>query len=328
MKRKILLITAILVFIAQCNVSAQCTGKTSCADYKTETDCNSNPCSFPGACRTVYNLDGFFSECATVSCSGQKSCSDYNSEMLCKANPCGFQDGCTSVNDVTTAVFDYCKPNTQSSSSPTSSSSIQGTYTTDGDYIKAQCSCKCLGKDLNASAIYKKGSETTNGIIRFLGVFNPLGAITGSITDSAMNQLEGQYALYRCQEQCSRSCGGYTSCAAQSDSECNTCCNSFCADSSGGYGGDYSVPCGQSCSSTCAYKGLINGIVGIIYDVAGIIGALMIVIHGIRMVTAEDAHDRSAAKSSIIYVILALIVIALAGTLVSIFMNSATIPQG
>ena len=70
----------------------------------------------------------------------------------------------------------------------------------------------------------------------------------------------------------------------------------------------------------------VKGVTDIIYTIAGIIAALMIVIHGIRMLTADNPSDRTAAKNSIIYVILALVVIILAGILVGLFLKPGTIP--
>jgi heme O synthase-like polyprenyltransferase len=72
--------------------------------------------------------------------------------------------------------------------------------------------------------------------------------------------------------------------------------------------------------------GFIKGLTEAIYLIAGVIAALMIVIHGIRMVTAQDPSDRNAAKNSIIYVLIALVIIVLAGTLVALLLKPGAIP--
>jgi hypothetical protein len=170
--------------------------------------------------------------------------------------------------------------------------------TKEGEFWKGTCSCTCSGVgDLNASAVYKAG---------FLE--DPATASTKAIN--------------LCHEQCARNCGGFTNCSFDNDAECTTCCQPFCASL-----GDAVDKCGLSCSSTCAYRGLVDSIVQIIYYAAGVLGALMIIINGIRIVTSQDPNERTAAKNGIIYVIIALIIIILAATLVNLFMNSATTPQ-
>jgi hypothetical protein len=167
-----------------------------------------------------------------------------------------------------------------------------------GEFWIATCSCQCKGVDMNASAVYKGGFAETQA--------------------SASTK-----ARTLCHEQCARSCGGYTNCSFDNEAGCKTCCQPFCAGL-----GDVRDKCELSCSSTCSYRGLVNSIVNIIYLVAGILGALMIVINGLRMVTSQDPNDRSAAKNGIIFVIIALIIIILAATLVGVFLNSAMTPAG
>jgi hypothetical protein len=202
--------------------------------------------------------------------------------------------------------------------------SLPGTVTDNkGDYIKVECTCKCNGKDLKSSSIYKKGTET-RGTISFI-----LGPIIGPVIgDLLLGYIEEQFAKFRCQETCARSCGGFTDCAEQNDALCNSCCQEYCftPTSTRGYDGLLKETCKPSCKSTCSYMGFIKGLTEAIYLIAGVIAALMIVIHGIRMVTAQDPSDRNAAKNSIIYVLIALVIIVLAGTLVALLLKPGAIP--
>jgi hypothetical protein len=168
-----------------------------------------------------------------------------------------------------------------------------------GDYIKATCTCTCQNKPLASSALYK-----------------PVALI---------DLLANQEAIALCQAQCARSCGGLTTCKNQNDAGCTECCSGYCSNSAEGYTGTFGTSCTPSCKSSCTYMGQVQGATELVYMVAGVIAALMIVIHGIRMLTTDDPHERNAAKKSIIYVILALIVIIMAGIIAGLFLKPGAI---
>lgn len=177
----------------------------------------------------------------------------------------------------------------------------------DAGFVKESCECQCNGKPLKSVGIYKPGS--------ILGITNPLEDKAGT-------------AKAKCEEQCAKTCGGRTDCPTAAKPDCTECCDDFCTSKySGGSGTSTEAGktptdlCKASCQSTCKFKKTVNGITEIVYMIAGIIGALMIAIHGIRMVTSQDPHDREAAKSSIFHVIVALIIIALAAALVNMFIT-------
>jgi hypothetical protein len=170
------------------------------------------------------------------------------------------------------------------------------TATEKSGFVKKECECTCGTKKIKAVGMYKPG------LLDFTG---------------------DQKALDNCDAQCARTCGGFTDCAKQADSECETCCTDYCSTKYSGRSSWTGTvnPCNAACKSTCKFKGTVNGITDIIYMIAGLLGALMITIHGIRMVTSQDPHDRDAAKSSIIHVIIALIIIAMAAVLVNMFIT-------
>jgi len=189
-------------------------------------------------------------------------------------------------------------------STTTTTPSSGGSDLEQSGFTKATCTCKCNEKNISAVGILKAG--TWEKII----------------------SVEQNTAAGKCQEQCAKTCGGRTTCANQSDSDCSTRCDTFCTSSYSGEAGTSTAAgktptdlCKTSCKSTCKFKGTINGITGIIYMIAGMLGALMIAIHGIRMVTSQEPHDRDAAKSSILHVTIALIIIAMASALVNMFIT-------
>ena len=149
---------------------------------------------------------------------------------------------------------------------------------------KQTCTCQCLGEESSA-AVLKSGGEP------------------------------------KCQQQCARTCGGFTDCPTASGQKCSDCCDTYCNDGEKGYGGTYSEECKVSCKSACDFRKLVNGIRDIIYAAAGIVGALMLIIHGIRLAVSRDPQGRDDAKSSMWHVIIALIIIALAASLVDLFIN-------
>lgn len=151
-----------------------------------------------------------------------------------------------------------------------------------------------------------------------VGIYKPSGFIEG------LKGGERTKAYAKCNEQCARTCGGRTTCANQTEADCSTCCDDFCTNKYQGASNAEAGTadhCKAACKSTCKFKGTVNGITDIIYMIAGMLGALMIAIHGIRMVTSQDPRQRDAAKSSIIHVIIALIIIAMAATIVNMFIS-------
>jgi hypothetical protein len=214
--------------------------------------------------------------------------------------------GKTCQNGACTGTAPAASPSPSASASPsaTGSAAAGKSGLEEAGFIKETCKCKCNEKDIDAVGIYKPGFWEK------------------VLTD------EKTTAKGKCQEQCARTCGGFTNCTDQTEAGCTTCCDTFCTSYYKGDPGTSTDPgktptdlCKTSCKSTCKFKGTINGITDIIYMIAGMLGALMIIIHGIRMVTSQDPHDRDSAKSSILHVIIALIIIAMAAALVDMFIS-------
>jgi hypothetical protein len=192
---------------------------------------------------------------------------------------------------------------TTSTSTSLASSTPAKSGAEEAGFAKADCTCTCGTKTINATGLYKPG-------------------FAEQILTTEQNK-----AADKCQAQCARTCGGFTNCSDQSESGCDTCCTTYCTSSYKAGSGTTTAsatagdPCKTACKSTCKFRGTVNGITDIIYMAAGILGALMIAIHGIRMATSQDPHERDASKSSIIHVIIALIIIAMAAALVNMFIS-------
>ncbi|MEM2918497.1 MAG: pilin [Candidatus Altiarchaeota archaeon] len=118
-----------------------------------------------------------------------------------------------------------------------------------------------------------------------------------------------------CMDSCGRACGGQTDCS----SDCKNCCKDWCNDIGLIGGGLHG--CLASCESTCELKKLVNEIISAILVASGIVAAIMIVIHGIRILTAQDPSSRDEAKKGILFVIFALAIIGIAGALVNLLMG-------
>ena len=84
---------------------------------------------------------------------------------------------------------------------------------------------------------------------------------------------------------------------------------------------------GSGCSTADATKadGLIKRIVNILTVIVGIIAVIMIIVGGLRFVTSGgDANAVSSARKTIIYVVVGLLVVALAQVVVKFTIHTAT----
>ncbi len=99
---------------------------------------------------------------------------------------------------------------------------------------------------------------------------------------------------------CGGVCGGYTDCSG----DCETCCSGFCSS--------FTDPSKERCMNSCTGKCALNGVIGMVLNVAGVVAAMILVICGYMLMTSANPEDRENAKKGIMYVILALVVVAIA----------------
>ncbi len=127
-----------------------------------------------------------------------------------------------------------------------------------------------------------------------------------------------EIAKERCQDMCGRSCGARTDCS----DECESCCSGWCATITDGNDG-----CLEACKKACELRELVYSIRDLIYIAAAIVAAIMFIIHGLKLITSADPEDREDAKRSLFFVIFALIIIAISGTLVTEFASKIEIAE-
>lgn len=130
-------------------------------------------------------------------------------------------------------------------------------------------------------------------------------------------------SLEECKKACAGICGGYTDCPTDEFPECPACCADYCAQFADN---DMKNSCINACESICGLNNTIYGITEIIYYIAGIIAAIMFVIYGYKLITSTTPEERDDAKRGIMYVILALILIAIAGSLVNLLIGNIAHP--
>jgi hypothetical protein len=132
-----------------------------------------------------------------------------------------------------------------------------------------------------------------------------------------IEQTEIENAEKECHKNCASTCGGYSDCSAP----CPDCCSDYCTSQYIDSKDEYENKCRESCQSTCGFREAINGLADIIYYVAGIMAAIMLIVQGYRLITSSNAEDRSDAKKGIFYVILALVIIIAARSLVNLLFS-------
>lgn len=94
-------------------------------------------------------------------------------------------------------------------------------------------------------------------------------------------------------------------------------------------GADLSVTSGGSCANTgqatTAANNLIEDIINIFSLIVGVVAVIMIIYGGFRYITSGgDSAGVTAAKNTILYAIIGLIIVALAQIIVKFVLNRAT----
>lgn len=122
-----------------------------------------------------------------------------------------------------------------------------------------------------------------------------------------------------CLEMCGKTIGGQADC----EGDCDNCCQDWCSrvnESSS------RLQCEPSCKKTCNFKKTMLDIISMLYLTAGIIAVVMITFHGLRLIASKNPRMRETSKKGIIYVIMALIIIIIAGSLINLLMKGIVKP--
>jgi hypothetical protein len=80
----------------------------------------------------------------------------------------------------------------------------------------------------------------------------------------------------------------------------------------------------EGCGST-GLDGVITAIVNLLSVIVGIVSVVMLVVGGLKFITSGgDANAVSSAKSTVIYALVGLLIVALAQTIVHVVLNAST----
>jgi hypothetical protein len=145
-----------------------------------------------------------------------------------------------------------------------------------------------------------------------------------------------------CAPKCAKGCGQLNSCHTVAAQTCEQCCGTNSPQSRcdgkgyGAYswgacffptslGGKEACSCQQSCIGTCEVNKDFCDVINLLKIVVGIAAAIIIAIHGVMWIKSEDAHGRDDARRGIWYVIVGVIVIAMAGTIVAFLLGKSLV---
>ena len=287
-----------------------------CTTYDT-TNCPQSDCFVSrGAC----------CNCPPSTEDPKDACTSYwGDQTACIENPCGIKtcgwDSITGSTGTCLSCAEVCKNIDNFLNSPTSAANTGHL----GDCDQNPCCSKKLenGKERCVLASEAGGSKTSSegGLEKTVCTCScqtvkicafGLAPKSGIFGDPGKIQSQKQ-----CDNQCARACGGY----ALYNDNCAGNCEVYCVTKypDGASDASKKTECVASCKSACDFRKMIQSLIDMIYMLSGIIGAVMIIIHAIRIAVASDPHEREDAKKSIFFVLLALAVIALAGTFVALF---------
>jgi len=126
--------------------------------------------------------------------------------------------------------------------------------------------------------------------------------------------------LRKCMELCGKMVGGQSDC----EENCGSCCDEWCSKIDEKIS---RINCVDSCIKSCEFKEFMNQFISLFYVLSGVIAAIMFVIHGLRLMTSDDAKKREVSKKAIMYVILALIIIGVGGMLMSALLKGIVKPE-
>ncbi|MEA3255369.1 MAG: pilin [Candidatus Altiarchaeota archaeon] len=129
-----------------------------------------------------------------------------------------------------------------------------------------------------------------------------------------------------CAEACGGMCGGSADYEEDLDEDCSNC-EDFCSNNlvCPAHQVECKKGCVTACESVCSLNETLYGLVDIIYYVAGIIAAIMFIIQGYKFIVSTTPEERDEAKKAIMYIILAMILIGIAGTLVKTFLGTVSL---
>jgi hypothetical protein len=140
-----------------------------------------------------------------------------------------------------------------------------------------------------------------------------------------------------CELQCAKACGEATTCieTGAAPMPCQTCCDSVTCSGYPAYdqilcyipigARAEACACENACMGTCKFNTNFCYMIILVCIVAGIMGAIMLLLLALKWITSDDPQGRTEARRGIWYVIVGIIVIISASALVGALLGS-TIP--
>jgi len=127
-----------------------------------------------------------------------------------------------------------------------------------------------------------------------------------------------------CKYQCAAECGKRTTCTR----DCEVCCNS--GANCGKllpypYTKEEFDVCMEACIGLCRANEELCNIIYILGGIAVAVSVFLIMVHGIRWMTADDFEGRQDAKRGIVYVFIGLILVMVAASLASYFFTGSLV---
>jgi len=126
-----------------------------------------------------------------------------------------------------------------------------------------------------------------------------------------------------CKYQCAAKCGRKTTCTR----DCESCCRSITCNKGVPftYEPDNLAVCMDACMGLCRTHEELCNIIYILGGIAVAVSVFLIMVHGVRWMTADDFEGRQDAKRGIVYVFIGLILVMVAATLASYFFTGSLV---
>ncbi len=162
-----------------------------------------------------------------------------------------------------------------------------------------KCSCTgiCRGREITAQAV--KRSEWN-----VFGYFDP-----------------EKECCNTCLEIWGELCGGYANCREG----CESCCSGWCVDI---MDDDAREQCTAVCVSGCEGYQNVSGLLGLFSTILIILAAVLFAVHALALIVSFGPYERSEAKRSIKYVIIALLLLAVVVNIVNMLFFPFRSPGG
>ncbi|MCK4491504.1 MAG: hypothetical protein KAU03_02695 [Candidatus Altiarchaeales archaeon] len=199
-------------------------------------------------------------------------------------------------------------------------------------HVDCECTGTCQGDELTTTGEGRFGVNLQ--VYALIAALPPPIDINGLVVLLGMDAINGVtadvYAKKHCLERWGAACGVTSDFREYCPANCATWCDGLNEAEQVSIAldllemkVDVKDACVTSCESKCELNEMIYDLAEMIYYFVGIVAAIMFVINGFKFMTSTNPEDRDNAKQGFMYVILALIIIAIAGSLVNLLFSGS-----